>query len=558
MQKHFLERRLSTEVKSLMQEFWVDNARGVIDPKAFKNEIGKLNQKFSNYDQQDSQELVSYLLDGLHEELNLSNNKEYTEVSEKTADESFLEASLRFWDSYKIRNNSIIVNLFHGQFKSTTSCTKCMYQSVTFDPFTFMSLPIPTLCNIQIYFIPRSNALKPRKLSINIPVKALFCDLPHFISKAINKQVEGQSLLVKKDNKPYKLCEPLDNVKDELRKNCAFLFFYEVQNFEQSEAAYYYTIAIEIQNATLESISFPRLLRVHKTEVILYILHFAFFKLRNYFTICIQDQLALLKDGLRVDSNEENSEVEFDKFYDSLMNANSQLHELAKDFFMKIPIKLSSFSIIDSPELIIDEIERIISIGELPTFQLNLNLENFSDVSLIKQLNAAQIIRKKGNQHSNNISLYDCLNNFVLTEKLDEDNEWTCDHCNSKVQATVKLEPFYLPNNLIIQLKRFEYGFEHTISKKNRGRHSSKVETEVNFPINQILDLSDYVSQEMIHASKYELYAISHHDGTCSGGHYTASAKCLGNWHYFNDSSTISRNPECDSSAYLLFYKRIE
>lgn len=42
-----------------------------------------------------------------------------------------------------IRNESVIVDLFHGQYKSTLVCAVCSKVSVTFDPFMTLSLPIP-------------------------------------------------------------------------------------------------------------------------------------------------------------------------------------------------------------------------------------------------------------------------------------------------------------------------------------------------------------------------------------------------------------------------------
>ena len=42
------------------------------------------------------------------------------------------------------RNNSIIVDMFHGQLKSQLRCLECGCRSVTFDPFTFLSLPLPS------------------------------------------------------------------------------------------------------------------------------------------------------------------------------------------------------------------------------------------------------------------------------------------------------------------------------------------------------------------------------------------------------------------------------
>lgn len=41
-----------------------------ISPRDFKITIGKINDQFSGYEQQDSQELLLFLMDGLHEDLN--------------------------------------------------------------------------------------------------------------------------------------------------------------------------------------------------------------------------------------------------------------------------------------------------------------------------------------------------------------------------------------------------------------------------------------------------------------------------------------------------------
>lgn len=52
-------------------------------------------------------------------------------------------ASAEAWTKHLIRNQSIIVDLFHGQYKSTLICSICQRVSVTFDPFMTLSLPIP-------------------------------------------------------------------------------------------------------------------------------------------------------------------------------------------------------------------------------------------------------------------------------------------------------------------------------------------------------------------------------------------------------------------------------
>lgn len=47
------------------------------------------------------------------------------------------------WESYKRRNDSIIVDLMHGQIKSTLVCPVCNKVSIKFDPFCFLSVPVP-------------------------------------------------------------------------------------------------------------------------------------------------------------------------------------------------------------------------------------------------------------------------------------------------------------------------------------------------------------------------------------------------------------------------------
>lgn len=51
--------------------------------------------------------------------------------------------AVQAWSDYKKRNDSIIVDLMHGQLKSTVVCPVCEEVSVKFDPFCFLSVPVP-------------------------------------------------------------------------------------------------------------------------------------------------------------------------------------------------------------------------------------------------------------------------------------------------------------------------------------------------------------------------------------------------------------------------------
>ena len=57
----------------MTQEMWKSSSgsiHGVNDPSGFRREMGIFSPKFMGYDQHDSQEFLTYTLDGIHTELN--------------------------------------------------------------------------------------------------------------------------------------------------------------------------------------------------------------------------------------------------------------------------------------------------------------------------------------------------------------------------------------------------------------------------------------------------------------------------------------------------------
>ncbi|RKP01268.1 hypothetical protein CXG81DRAFT_12204, partial [Caulochytrium protostelioides] len=141
---------VATAYAKLVQTLWTHNhptlgpgtGLGAVAPTHFKETIGRFNSLFAGYYQQDSQELLGFLLDGLHEDLNRVRKKPYTEVPSMEGQPDVLVAKT-MWDLHLQRNNSIIVDLFQGQLKSSVKCTHCSNVSVTFDPYMFLSLPVP-------------------------------------------------------------------------------------------------------------------------------------------------------------------------------------------------------------------------------------------------------------------------------------------------------------------------------------------------------------------------------------------------------------------------------
>lgn len=140
---------VAEEFGVIMKALWAGLYK-CISPRDFKSTIGKINDQFAGYDQQDSQELLLFLMDGLHEDLNKADNrKRYKEEENDHLDDQ--TAANVAWNKHKLLNESIIVALFQGQFKSTVQCLTCHRKSRTFETFMYLSLPLASTskCSLQ-------------------------------------------------------------------------------------------------------------------------------------------------------------------------------------------------------------------------------------------------------------------------------------------------------------------------------------------------------------------------------------------------------------------------
>ncbi|MGH0162014.1 UNVERIFIED_CONTAM: hypothetical protein FKN15_002804 [Acipenser sinensis] len=143
---------VADEFGVIMKALWSGQYK-FISARDFKITIGKINDQFAGYEQQDSQELLLFLMDGLHEDLNKADNrKRYKEETTDHQDDN--KAADLAWEKHKRLNESIIVALFQGQFKSTVQCLTCHRKSRTFEAFMYLSLPLASSnkCTLQNHY----------------------------------------------------------------------------------------------------------------------------------------------------------------------------------------------------------------------------------------------------------------------------------------------------------------------------------------------------------------------------------------------------------------------
>ncbi len=140
---------IAKEYAALINELWSGDF-SCVSPSDLKRTIGQFAPTFAGFCQQDSQELMVFLLDGLHEGLNRVHQKPYVENfrSDRLDDATIAEEC---WRRYLMRNDSIFVDSHHGLLRSHVTCPNCKYESVTFDPYIQLQLAIPVKPSVTVH-----------------------------------------------------------------------------------------------------------------------------------------------------------------------------------------------------------------------------------------------------------------------------------------------------------------------------------------------------------------------------------------------------------------------
>nr|XP_034995282.1 ubiquitin carboxyl-terminal hydrolase 2 isoform X2 [Zootoca vivipara]XP_034995284.1 ubiquitin carboxyl-terminal hydrolase 2 isoform X2 [Zootoca vivipara]XP_034995285.1 ubiquitin carboxyl-terminal hydrolase 2 isoform X2 [Zootoca vivipara]XP_034995286.1 ubiquitin carboxyl-terminal hydrolase 2 isoform X2 [Zootoca vivipara]XP_034995287.1 ubiquitin carboxyl-terminal hydrolase 2 isoform X2 [Zootoca vivipara]XP_034995288.1 ubiquitin carboxyl-terminal hydrolase 2 isoform X2 [Zootoca vivipara]XP_03 len=139
--KSRMQMALMAEFAKLIQALWTSSPNESVSPSEFKTQIQRYAPRFVGYNQQDAQEFLRFLLDGLHSEVNrvLVRPKGNQDSLDHLTDD---EKGRQMWMKYLAREDSRIGDLFVGQLKSSLTCSECGYCSTAFDPFWDLSLPI--------------------------------------------------------------------------------------------------------------------------------------------------------------------------------------------------------------------------------------------------------------------------------------------------------------------------------------------------------------------------------------------------------------------------------
>ncbi|CAF1196465.1 unnamed protein product [Adineta steineri] len=540
-------------------------------PKSLKQNVARYAPQFSGYSQQDSQEFMSFLLDGLHEDLNLIKQKPYMEKKDDDGIAEDAKLASEYWDYYRKRNQSKIHDIFHGQIKSVVQCLECKTLGRTFDPICFLSLPLPNKKKIRIFkieYIRLNGQIKYYYIKSNERGRMHnllkdFCE--RFQPKQKNDTHEpmdaedesSSSNTINSNNQDDEQEEDLTLAPDydghqpkpelilpvEVYNHRIHLQYSDdalLTNILERDQIVFYEVPVSLKKENNETILMPCLFRTADN------LH-QNFGLPIYLNIprhkCtgkhIQDALQSsignflpLSSSLPSDKSPYTASCVFNQNYTQTTKTLSTCLDEHIDFN-----RTNTTLVVDVSPSVVEKYEqdekKRIDKDRQPSSSTN---------------NSGVQTRSQHKQSTT--SLLDCFKYFTTKETLSDNDQWYCPKCKQLKNASKKIDLWLLPKILIVQLKRFNY----------TRHYRDKIDLFIDCPIYD-LDLSNFVLNPAEKANaKYDLIAVSNHMGGLGGGHYTAHAKNTHDqkWHTFDDScvTDIDENNVISKSAYVLIYQQ--
>ncbi|KAL8170433.1 hypothetical protein V2J09_022237 [Rumex salicifolius] len=539
----------------LLRRLWAPG-RTPIAPRPFKTKLSRFAPQFSGNQQHDSQELLAFLLDGLHEDLNRVKHKPY--MKSRDADgRPEEEVADEYWANHRARNDSIIVDVCQGQYKSTLVCPICGKVSVTFDPFMYLSLPLQSTVTrtMTVTVFSTDGSSLPNICTLNVPKQGRCRDLLQILGASCGLMPTEKLLLAEiRNHLVHQFFEDpftsLATIKDD-----DHLAAYKVSKFEKE------TVFIQLIHRREEKDSSserskgwkpygtPLVLPVSTKDLITRgevqsMVRTMLFSLKK--KDCKDDSNTLQGDSTKI------AELSHDT-YETSTNSSDHCSSIEKDSGIKLPLQL-----VDENNACIN-----LTVGEEKSIRLSSSSSMLVFIDWSKKLlekydthflENLREVAKNGppskKARSEPLSLYTCLEAFLREEPLVPEDMF-CPQCKEQRQASKKLDLWRLPEVLVIHLKRFSY----SRSMKH------KLETYVNFPVHDF-DLTRYIaSQNNSERQLYELYALINHYGGMGSGHYTAHIKLVdeSKWYNFDDNhiSAMMEDEVKSSAAYVLFYRRV-
>uniref|UniRef100_A0A3B5LH10 Ubiquitin carboxyl-terminal hydrolase n=1 Tax=Xiphophorus couchianus TaxID=32473 RepID=A0A3B5LH10_9TELE len=502
-----------------------ESKRGVVTPRELFTQVCKKAARFKGFQQQDSQELLRYLLDGMRaEELKVCILKQ----SSKVTDEEKIKAAVKEYEKNGVPKN-FVDQLFGGEMTSTIMCQECKTVSVVTEMFLDLSLPVSDevkrmfSLDHELIFVLEMFSLACLCVCDNL-LQAYRKKNPKKVfprtSESSQDERNGSDLINAEDTEN---ADHMPHEEDSLNEH-------EPKPVCESE---------QDQNVEQEN---------------------------------EEDKDSPTDDGSLAESSVSNRFIvlsEEQHLHDSASCNKTSNTDLEGELDTQLANQLEQVTLNDA------------FIEDLDSMDPAVESEDEVEYTIINQDPefAFNTLSTRTSPEKQECSVQSCLFQFTEVETLTQNNSLLCVACTKRHKKGSKkniytdaLKQMLIsspPSVLTLHMKRFQ----------QNGYSICKVNRHVQFPL--ILDLAPYCSAKCKNIYEgdtqilYSLYGVVEHSGTMRSGHYTAyvkarpdSLKSSSNeqiisenrsWFHISDTSVqpVSESKVQSCQAYLLFYERI-
>ncbi|XP_077357054.1 ubiquitin carboxyl-terminal hydrolase 43 [Festucalex cinctus] len=559
----------------------------------FKAIVSKYGSQFRGNSQHDALEFLLWLLDRVHEDINLAShdNNNTTKACDKgpDEDENLQHPDLSHSQQFSVQH-SFVQEHFQAQYKSSLTCPHCLKQSNTFDPFLCISLPIPLrqtrpMCVTLVFSTKGQRYLR---VGLAVPLFGSVACLRRMVADEGNISPDQVILTEVYSTGFQRSFFDEDDLTSIVENDVIYAFqappLY-IRGGSARTSGYHHSLPSSTYATGPEGKRLPAsgalssefLNQGVPVKILLLVCNAAG---TGQQTVRFGPPFLMRED--RSISWDQLQQSILSKLYYLMING-APAQNLRVLFNIRVVGGSSFYSYLspqDSRPLYhpaVDRALKLCSPGGPPHVKLIIEWEYRIKDCLFGNIQEevvkdADSVRNQQQQHVQQYSctLDECFQLYTKEEQLAPDDAWKCPHCKQLQQGMVKMSLWTLPDILILHLKRF----------RQVGERRNKLTTFVHFPLVD-LDMTPHVVNrnhgphqpppqpgwKQSRRSElapldflYDLYAVCNHHGGMHGGHYTAFCRNSvdGQWYSYDDSNAeaVPEGDVCTRGAYILFYQR--
>lgn len=558
-----------------------ETSKGVVTPKELFSQVCKKAVRFKGYQQQDSQELLRYLLDGMraeeHQRVSKGILKAFGNSTEKLDEE--LKNKVKDYEKRK-SVPSFVDRIFGGELTSTIMCDECRTVSLVHESFLDLSLPVlddqsgkKSINDKNLKKTMENDDKDSEEEKDNDTYMKERNDIPSGISKHLQKKAKKQAKKqAKNQRRQQKIQGKVLHLNDDV---CA------LDHLEDNECEAEMSVQGEVDIKSNH---------ISQEEVIS----------KEY---CVnpndlngqEKMIENVTDNQKFTEDVDVTSVSVENDLEVLPSSPTDCPGSLNGAFLdaggggEVDISRGFRNLHLDAALHPDDIHlEILNGSPVPGTTLYECVGQDPETAFCTLANRDAC-------SADECSIQHCLYQFTQNEKLRDANKLLCDVCTRRQcgapKANLKGEKKHVytdakkqmlislaPPVLTLHLKRFQQA----------GFNLRKINKHIKFP--EILDLAPFCTAKCKNVAEestrvlYSLYGVVEHSGTMRSGHYTAYAKARmansrlsdlvlrgdvpqdcemestkGQWFHISDShvQAVPTAKVLNSQAYLLFYERI-